>query len=213
MMRAAFLVGLGIFAALAPGAKQGRLGNERLADAPGEAEAQYVEGLAEAEAPPEIRAALYHNLGLARFAGGRSAEADSAFSDAFAWEADPAQRARIAYGAGTAALDAGDLGRAVASLRRALLLDPTHSAARVNLEIALLRQRRGDQDDQPEAPEPSPFAQRLKAQADSLVGITQYEGAFNLMQDGLARDSTVAAFGEYIQRLGDITRIDTTDTP
>ena len=87
----------------------------------------------------------------------------------------------------------------------------THS--RVNLEIALLRQRRDDQDDPPEPPEPSPFAERLKAQADSLVAIWQYEDAFGLMQQGLVRDSTVAAFGEYIQRLGDIVRIDTTGTP
>lgn len=212
-MRTALLLSLGIFAALAPGAKEGRLGNEALAETPADAEAHYVAGLAEAEAPPEIRAALWHNLGLARFAGGRSAEADSAFASGLEWEADPPRRARIAYGAGTAALDAGDLPSAIARLRRALVLDPTYAAAQVNLEIALLRQRQEDQDKQPEPPEPSPFAERLKAQSDSLVAIRQYQNAFGLMQDGLARDSTVAAFGEYIQRLGDIVRIDTTGSP
>ncbi|MEL6615985.1 MAG: hypothetical protein AAFQ43_09615 [Bacteroidota bacterium] len=212
-MRVAILVGLGLFISLAPGAKEGRLGNADLAETPAEAETHYIAGLAEAEAPPEIRAALWHNLGLARFAGGRSAEADSAFANGLEWAADAEQRARLAYGAGTAALDAGDLPGAIASLRRSLVLDPTHAPSRVNLEIALLRQRRDDQDEPPAPPEPSPFAERLKAQADSLVDLRQYPGAFDLMQEGLARDSTVAAFGEYIQRLGDIVRIDTTGTP
>lgn len=40
----------------------------------------------------------------------------------------------------------------------------------------------------------------------------EYERAFGLMQNGLARDSTVAAFGEFIQRLGDVAEVDSDTT-
>ena len=200
---------LGLFGALAPGVAEGRAGNEALAagDAAA-AESLYVTGLVQEGAPPEARAGLYHNLGVARAAAGRPAEADSAFADALPWAADPERRARTLYGAGTAALGAGDLGRAVEHLRRSLLLRPGYIPAQVNLEIALLRQRQ-DEEDPPEQPEPSAYAQELKAEADALVEQRRYADAFALMQEGLARDSTVQAFGDYIQRLGEVTEIDT----
>ena len=208
-MRPLALLALGLFGALAAGVQEGRIGNRLLADgdAPG-AEEAYIAGLAQEYVPPEARLALWHNLGLARFEANRVAEADSAFADALPWAADPDARARVAYNLGTAALAGGDLTRAVAALRRALLLRPDDAAAQVNLEIALLRLRRGD-DDTPEAPEPSEFAQRLKAQADSLVEIREYADALSLMNDGLARDSSVAAFGDFLGRLGEIVQIDT----
>ena len=212
MRLAALVLGsLGLFMALAPGAREGRRGNALLDAEPLAAEKAYVAGIAQDEVPPEVRAALFNNLGLARFATDRAAQADSSFSDALPWEADPERRAAVAYNAGTAALAAGDLPRAVAALRRALILRPDFVPAQVNLEIALLRQRQDDQD-QPERPEPSPFAERLKAQADSLVEARKYADALDLMQDGLARDSTVAAFGEYIQRLGDVVEVDSDTT-
>ncbi|OZC02993.1 tetratricopeptide repeat protein [Rubricoccus marinus] len=212
-MRAAlFLLGLGVFGALAPGAREGRNGNAALEAEPLAAEQEYIAGLAQEDVPPEIRAALFNNLGLARFATERFAQADSSFSDALPWVGSPQRHALVAYNAGTAALASGDLTRAVAALRRALILDPSMVSAQVNLEIALLRQRRGDEDQQPEKPEPSPFAERLKAQADSLVERREYERAFGLMQNGLARDSTVAAFGEFIQRLGDVAEVDSDTT-
>ncbi len=211
-MRAAlFLLGLGVFGALAPGMREGRNGNALVDTEPLAAEQEYIAGLAQDDVPPEARAALFNNLGLARYATERYAQADSSFSDALAW-VGAERHATVAYNAGTAALKAGDLTRAVAALRRALVLDPAMATAQVNLEIALLRQRRGDENDQPEPPEPSPFAERLKAQADSLVERRQYERANALMQDGLARDSTVQAFGEFIQRLGDVAEVDSDTT-
>jgi hypothetical protein len=57
-------------------------------------------------------------------------------------------------------------------------------------------------------PEPSDFARRLKARADALVAQRQYRDALDLMNDGLRRDSTVAAFADYVQRLGDVVQIE-----
>ncbi|MEM1056366.1 MAG: tetratricopeptide repeat protein [Bacteroidota bacterium] len=208
-----FLIVLGWLAALGPAASHGREGNEHLAaeDAPA-AEQSFVAGLAEDEAPPEIGAALWNNLGLARLAQNRAAEADSAFARVLPLAATPEDRALASYNRGTAALTAGDIPSAIRSLRRALVLRPTYVPAQVNLEIALRRQQTGDQET-PEEPEPSPFAERLKAEADSLVEARRYTDAFGLMQDGLARDSTIAAFGEFIQRLGQIVEVDSDPSP
>ena len=208
MRGAGLLLALGLFGALAPGVRDGRQGNALLAEDPASAEQRYIAGLAEDDVPPEIGAPLWNNLGLARFAQDRLAEADSAFARVSALEAEAERRGLAAYNRGTAALGSGDLAGALRSLRRALILNPRYVPAQVNLEIALRRQRTDEPQDEPEPPEPSPFAQRLKAQADSLIEARQYADAFSLMQDGLARDSTVAAFGEYIQRLGDITEIE-----
>ena len=215
MPTALLLLASGLLIALAAGVAEGRRGNELLlADQAVEAEERYVAGLAQDGVPAEIEAALWNNLGLARLAAGRAAQADSAFARALAAEPDPARRARTAYNAGTAALSANQPSRAVGYLRRALVLDPSDTAARVNLEIALLRLRRGDRDEEPpEGPEPSEFALELKARADSLVAARQYPPALALMEDGLARDSTVAAFGEFTQRLTDLVGVDTLTQP
>ncbi|HIG74940.1 MAG TPA: hypothetical protein EYQ24_10300 [Bacteroidetes bacterium] len=213
MRPAVLLLGLGLFGALAPGAARGRQGNALLAEDAAGAEQAYLAGLTEDDVPAEIGAALWNNLGLARLAQDRAAEADSAFARVLPLAADADQRALAAYNQGTAALAAADLPGAIRALRRALVLRPDYVPAQVNLEIALRRQRDTDAEDEPEPPEPSPFAQRLKAQADSLVAARAYAEASDLMAEGLARDSTVAAFGEFIQRLGDIAEVDSAPLP
>ncbi len=197
--------------ALAPGAKEGRAGVAQLedGDAVG-AEAQFAAGLAQPELARDTRARLWHALGVARAAQGRFAGADSAFADALPFADSPAQRARYATDAGTAALLADNPARADSLLRIALLIDPTLGAARRNQEIARRRLQ-----DPPGPPEPTPFAEQVKARADSLVAARQYRAALDVMEDGLARDSSVAAYADFTQRLGGVVRIEETvpDTP
>ena len=196
----------GCLDALQPGVAQGRAGVERLqaGDAPG-AEALLIQGLAQPQVPRDVQARLWHSLGLARAEQQRYAEADSAFAEALARADAPALRARYAYDAGTAALLADDPQRADSLLRRALLLDPRSADARRNQEIARRRIQ-----DPPETPEPSDFARRLKARADSLVSARQYRAALDVMQDGLAQDSSVAAYTEFITRLGGVVDLEAT---
>ncbi len=125
--------------------------------------------------------------------------AGAAFADT------PAQRAALAADAGTAALLGGQPSRADSLLRVALRLAPGLARARRNQEIA----RRQGGDEPPAPPGPSDFARELKAQADSLVAARQYPAALSVMQDGLARDSTVAAYADFIQRLGGVAEIET----
>lgn len=199
------LLALGLWAAFAAGAADGRRGNDALAggalDAATEA---YVAGLARDGVPPAIGARLWHNLGLVRLAARQPAPADSAFAEALALAPDAETRAAVAFSLGTAALAAGDAERAVAALRRALVLRPDWPEARRNLALAL----RLRDDGPPPPPEPSDFAVELKARADSLVAARRYRSALDLMEDGLARDSTVAAFQDFIGRLGGVVQIE-----
>lgn len=227
------LLGLGLLAALADGVSEGRRANEalRMGDLAA-AESLYMDALALPDVRADVGARLANNLGLAlarqamRTAGGPPGSAspsspplstapdltaDSAFTRSLAGAADPELRARVAYNAGTAALLTGDAALAVAHLRRALILAPADTSAQRNYEIAR-RRLGGDDAGTPSPPEPSEFARRVKAQADSLVAAQHYGDALRVMQRGLARDSTVAAFHAYTQRLAGVTRIERADS-
>lgn len=194
------------------GVQDGRRGNalEIQGDFEG-AEAAYLDGLARDAVPPDVQARLWHNLALMRARTDRLADADSAFVRALELTAAPGDRARIAYDAGTAQLNGADPRRAVTYLRRTLLLQPAHVGARRNIEIALRRIQ--PPPEQPETPEPSDFAKRLKAQADALIAQQQYRDALDLMEDGRARDSTVAAFDDFIGRLSGVVQIEESVAP
>lgn len=218
MRVAVLLLALG-FAALQPGVRDGRAGNRRLdgGDATGAA-AAYRSGIAREGVPVGVGARLWHNLGVAlardttaRARAGPTADtsgvtADSAFAQALRLADEPVRRARYAFDAGTAALLGEDFDRAVLLLRRSLVLDPSRAEARRNYEIA--RRRLDGRQSPPPKPEPSPEARRLKVRADSLVGVRRYREALDLMNAGLARDSTVAAYGDFIGRLGGVVEIE-----
>ena len=194
------------------GVQDGRRGNalEIQGDFEG-AEASYLAGLARDRVPQDVQARLWHNVALMRARTERLAEADSAFVRALELTGAPTARARIAYDAGTAHLSGGDARRAVSYLRRALLLRPQNADARRNIEIALRRIQ--PPPEPPETPEPSDFAKRLREQADALIDQQQYRDALDLMEDGRARDSTVAAFDDFIGRLSGVVQIEESVAP
>ena len=219
-MRVALLLLAFGFAALQPGAADGRAGNRRLdAGDDAGAVAAYTNGTVRLGVPDGIAMRLWHNLGVAlardttRTPGdtpvspdSAGVSADSAFAQAIRLAGDPATRARYTYDAGTAALVGGDDARAVSLLRRSLVLDPSRREARRNYEIA--RRRLRDPEAPPTPPEPSENARRLKAEADRLVAERRYRAAFDLMTDGLTRDSTVAAYAEFTSRVGEVVDIE-----
>jgi tetratricopeptide (TPR) repeat protein len=204
------LLALAGCAAFADGAAEGRRGNRLLAegDTTGAA-AAFRAGIEATEdaADPAVRAALWNNLGLALYEQGDYAEAAAAFDEALATEAEPGRRARFAYHAGTALARADRLEDAAARLRRALVARPDFPEARFNYTWVKRRL-----DSPPPSggtpPEPSDFARRLKAQADALVAQRRYRDAYDLLTDGLRRDSTVAAYADFAQRLGDVVQIE-----
>jgi tetratricopeptide (TPR) repeat protein len=200
---------LALLVFLAPrGTGAGRDGIDRLrtGDAAG-AEERFRAAIA-AQPPDEVAspaaasllAASWVGLGLARLGQGDPTGAADSFEEAATWVADDSSAALALYGAGTALARAERWEAARDRLQRALLLRPEYADARHNLEV-VLRRLQGPPPAGGRPPEPSEFARRLRARADSLVARRRYGDALRLLHDGLSRDSTVAAFADVIQRL------------
>lgn len=194
------------------GAREGREGNARFADGRFEDAAErYRAGLARAdEQTGAVPSGLLNNLGSALFEREEFAGAQNAFEAALAAAVEPADRARAAYNAGNALAAQENIEAALGYYRRALLARPDFPDARFNYE---LYKRRLEEQTPPEQPnddtiEPSDFAREVKARADSLVAARRYADALETMQDGLAADSTVQAFSEFIGRLGAVVEIE-----
>lgn len=194
------------------GADQGRRGAALYESGQfAEAESAFREGLSAAsDTTSAVYAALQHNLGAALYRQKKFGPARRAFTRAVRVAPSDAERVRALFNAGNAAAGAGDLDAALASYRRALRIDPTHDDARFNYEMVTRkmaeRQPRRNEPD-PDV-DPSPFAKRLKRQADVLAANHRYAAALRVMNDGMERDSTVAAYRGFISRLQDVNRID-----
>ena len=102
--------------------------------------------------------------------------------------------------------------------KQAIKADPANEDARYNYEMLKKRleqkkkeeeQKKKDQQNknQDEKQEPSEYAKKLKAQADRLVELKQYQQAYDLMAEGLKKDQTVSAYNDYINRLKIVSQI------
>jgi tetratricopeptide (TPR) repeat protein len=188
-----------IAAPFASGVADGRDGNRALAAGDSSAAADAFRlGLA-ADPPRWARARLTRNLGLAVLARDPGL-ADSLLAASVALTDDPAHRATNATDAGLAALAAEDPARAVAHLRRALLLAPASGRARRAYEIA---RRRLDA-----SGAPTPEAEAIKAQAERLVEQRRYEEALRLMERSRERVPSLAAFDDWTGRLSGVAGIE-----
>ena len=199
----------------AGGAADGRRGNALYEEGQyAEAAAAYRAGLQALsdDAPAVLRTGLWNNLGLALYRLEEYGEARDAFDQARSAAATDAAYARAAYNAGNAAAAQGENEAALHGYRQALLHDPAHEDARFNYEFVQHQIKQSPPQQQNSQPppdiDPSAFARQLKAQADTLVGRDEYGPAARLMTQGLQRDSTVAAYRDFMTRLRDVAQID-----
>jgi tetratricopeptide (TPR) repeat protein len=213
------IAGWTLFAA--DGAQEGREGNERYrAGAYPAAIRAYQRGLAERDrhAASALTSKLWNNLGLALHRTDSTERAVAVFQHAFRTAEAAAGRGRAAYNAGTAAAQTDRDQAALGRLRQALLADSSHEAARFNFELVKRRlerkkkQQKKKKQKPPPDVQPSAFARRLKARADSLVAQRRYADAYRLMTRGLRRDSTVRAFRSFIRRTSAVVQIDSAGT-
>ncbi|CAN5523363.1 hypothetical protein BH23BAC4_BH23BAC4_13250 [soil metagenome] len=199
------LVALLLF--LAPAAVQhGERGNDALRDGNLMAAMEAYEMGLESAPSTAVRHALHYNQGLALLAAGEGEASAAAFEQAAAFASGAPQRAQARLGAGVAAAQGGSIQGALAHLRAALLLDPDFDAARRNYEI--LARMADQQEETPPRPEPSDFARRARATADSLIAIQQYRAALTTMESAAAQDSTVATYADFIGRLSGVVEVD-----
>jgi tetratricopeptide (TPR) repeat protein len=215
-----FLLAAGLWAwlfGLFPGADEGRVGNRHYGEQAFEqADASYTAGLLALETdPPEpalradLTARLDYNRGLALYQQEAYEEARSAFAAATA-APDPDLAAAAHYSAGLTAARQQEYAAAQESFAQALRLRPDFPDAAYNWEW-VARQTADEpppEDEQAPPPDPSTFAEDLKAQADELVAARRYREAYDLMADGLERDSTVGAYADFTERLGAVAEIE-----
>ena len=193
------------------GADEGRRGNSLYADGTyGEAASAYRSGLSRIDDEAgSLATGLWNNLGAALHQLEQYEDAASAFQQAIDAAATPAHRARALYNAGNNAAAQKNLEAALDFYRKALLANPGYEDARFNYEY-VKREMAKRQQSPSRSIEPSDYARKLKRRAEALAQNRRYEAAYRLMQQGLQRDSTVAAFQSFITRLSDVTQIDTT---
>ncbi len=153
------------------------------------------------------------NLGDALYRMGKYQEAVKAFEQALVSQ-DSTFKQRTYFNLGNTYFMMQNYEKAIAFYRSALRLNPSDKEAKHNLELALLKQKSKQPEKQKQNQQkgqnslkPSEFAKRLKAMAEQLVAQNRYQEAYQLMQQGLKKDRTVAAFQDFIRRIGDVVEV------
>jgi tetratricopeptide (TPR) repeat protein len=143
---------------------------------------------------------------------GKMKEADPAYRELAANAGNKNIRSAAYQQLGIEATRSQNLADAATYFKEALKNNPENNAARYNYELAkkkLARQKEEEQQEQKqdEQIEPSEWAKELKKQAEQLVNRYRYQEAYNLMQEGLKQDPSVAAFNNFTERIRTIIQI------
>ncbi|GAB5410235.1 MAG: hypothetical protein BalsKO_26000 [Balneolaceae bacterium] len=175
-----------------------------------EAETLYRAAL---EADPE-NAEVYFNLASALAKQGKTEEAIQTFMEYRSLAQSPEDKALAEYNIGSVLADGEQWKPAAQHFRNSLKLNPTDAETKHNFERALAEankeedQEQEQQDDgQEEQQPPSEYAKAMKKRAEQLVSEQKYNEAFSIMQEALKVDQTVQNFNDFIQRIGQVSEI------
>lgn len=152
---------------------------------------------------------LDFNLGLSNQFAEKVDEASGYFDKASI--STDKQLASLAFNQGGVILgDKKEYEAALNKFQSALIKDPMNEVARHNYELLSRWMQRDEErkNEDENKPDPSDFAKRKKAEADRMVEQFRFKDAFNLMNEALQQDETVAAYQEFITSLQEITEID-----
>ena len=170
--------------------------------------------MAAIEEEPE-NAKLYFNLGNARAKQGKVEKAIEAFMEYRNLTMAPEEKSLAEYNIGTMLAEQEKWDPAATHFKNALKLNPLDMDAKHNYERALAKQEEEEQDQEGQdenqqnqpPPEPSEYALAMKKQAEKLVAERKYNEAYELMQRALAADETVQAFKDFIERIKNVSDI------
>lgn len=176
-----------------------------------EAERLYLSAI---EQEPD-NAKLYFNLGNARAKQGKIEEAIDSFMEYRSLVESPEEKAMAEYNIGTLLANNKQWKPAASHFKNALKLNPQDLDTKYNFERALAEQEKKEEEEKGQnenqekqpPPEPSEYALAMKKQAEKLVAERKYNEAYNLMQRALEDDETVAAFRDFIERIKNISDI------
>lgn len=157
---------------------------------------------------------LYFNLGNAQAKQGKIEEAIDSFMEFRSLAESPQDKSMAEYNIGTLLAEDRKWKPAATHFKNALKLDPSDLDAKHNYERALAEVQNEEeeggeeqnQENQP-PPEPSEYAIAMKKQAEKLVAERRYQDAYNLMQRALEADDTVRAFNDFIERIRNVSEI------
>lgn len=174
------------------------------------AETLYRTALEEA---PE-NAEIYFNLANALAKQGKTEDAIQTFMEYRSLADTPEKKALAEYNIGSVLADGEKWKPAAQHFKNSLKLNSTDFDAKHNFERALAeankedeqQQDQQDQEQQEQEP-PSEYAKAMKKRAEQLVSERKYNEAFNIMQEALKVDQTVQNFNDFIQRIGEVTEI------
>lgn len=156
---------------------------------------------------------VYLNYANSLFQIGKAKEADPTYRELAANAQNKSIRAAAYQQLGIEATKNQNLADAATYFKQALKSNPQNDAARYNYELArkkLAQKNKEEEQEQKEDEkiEPSEWAKELKKEAERLVNQYRYQDAYNLMQEGLQQDPTVAAFNSFTERIGTIIKIE-----
>ncbi len=185
-------------------------GNRQYADGNYE---QAIEAYNKARSANPVSAEVDYNLGNALYQKKDYEQAMKRYETALQKSEDPRLRAQTYYNMGNTLFRMNKLKESAAAYQQALRLNPGDEDAKYNLEYVRARlqqqeQQQQDKDQQKKKIEPSEYAKKLRQQAQELIEEYRYAEALKLMQDGLKRDETVAAYQSFIDRLNDVVEIE-----
>lgn len=171
--------------------------------------------LAAIEEEPD-NAKFYFNLGNAQAKQGKVEDAIQSFMEYRSLVESPQEKARAEYNIGTLLAEQNQWKPAATHFKNALKLNPADLDAKHNYERVLAEQEKEEQDEEQQQdqeqenqppPEPSEYALAMKKQAEKLVAQRKYSEAYNLMQRALQADETVRAFNDFIERIKNVSEI------
>lgn len=98
------------------------------------------------------------------------------------------------------------LKEALADFKASIKSNPKNEDARYNYELLkkIMNNQEQQQKHENDNIEPSEYAKQLKARADNLVKQNLFGQAMSIMQKGLEKDETVAAYNSFITKLNDV---------
>lgn len=119
---------------------------------------------------PEQAAYCYYNAAMLEIQQKNFAQAEKLFAKALQEQLDPKHHPQVYHALGYIAIQKAQTDEAISLWKKTLLLDPSHSFARYNLELLL---KRNNQDPPPQSPEnqdPPPQYKRKKQTANNDNG-------------------------------------------
>lgn len=149
--------------------------------------------------------AIFLNLANSYFHQNDTTNAEQYYSRVLS--SDNAQMRSLAYQQmGVLHQQKNKIDLALSDFKASLKSNPENEDARYNYELLkkMANEQEQEQQDENKDIEPSEYAKQLKAQADNLVKQNMFNQAMSMMQEGLQKDETVAAYNSFISKLNDV---------